>query len=98
MGREAYLVDLTLVARLEMIEALARRARGRLSELRRGAELPIGPGAIGDVRAALRDLAGELPELARALDRLLAALDSGSNAPAGPGVVLERRRSKLRTG
>jgi hypothetical protein len=98
MAREAYLVDLTLVARLEMIESLARRARSRLSELRRGGELPVGPGAIGDVRAALRDLVGELPELGKVLDRLLVALESGANASASHEPIPERRRSKLRTG
>jgi len=98
MAREAYLVDLTLVARLEMIESLARRARSRLSELRRGGELPVGPGAIGDVRAALRDLVGELPDLGKGLDRLLVALESGAKPSASDGQVPERRRSRLRVG
>lgn len=97
MSRPANLVDATLIARLEMVETLARRARNRLSELRRGGELPVGPGALAEVRAAFCDLASELPDLGRGLGKLLEALEPGAEGLGAPATSPERRRNKLRT-
>lgn len=88
----------TFIAQLEMAETLARRARSRLSELQRGGELSVGPGALAELRAALTALASELPDLERGLDQQLGALDSGAAGLAGAEKVPERRRNKSRTG
>lgn len=94
MARAADLVDLALLVQLERIETLARRARGRLLELQRAGEPPVGSGALAELRAPLRDLAGELPDLARGLTRLLRALEPGAGDLAAAATSPERRRGR----
>lgn len=88
----------TFIAQLEMAETLARRARCRLSELQRGGELSVGPGALAELRAALAALASELPDLERGLGQQLGALESGASGLVAAEKVPERRRSKSKTG
>jgi hypothetical protein len=98
MARAARLVDSVLLAHFERVETLARRARGRLLELQRAGEPPIGSGALDELRAPLRDLAGELPRLERELTQLLRALEPGAGGPVAAGTVPERRRGRSGTG
>ncbi len=98
MARAADLVDLALLAQLERVETLARRARGRLLELQRAGEPPVGPGALAELRVPLRDLTGELPDLEKGLTRLLRALEPGAAGLAAVTPVPERRRGRPGTG
>ena len=80
----ASVVDATLLAQLERVEMLVRRARLRLAQLPQGSELPADAGAAAEVWAPLLDLASELPDLGWALSNLLLTMQRTQPPAAAP--------------